>query len=47
MFKQIVLVLAVAFSLPFTALGAVVAFVYASFLKGVDATNWFLDWLSE
>ncbi len=47
MFKQIVLVLAVAFSLPFTALGSVVAFVYASFLKGVDATNWFLDWLSE
>lgn len=47
MFKQIALVLAVAFSLPFTALGAVVAFVYASFLKGVDATNWFLDWLSE
>lgn len=47
MFKQITLVLAVAFSLPFTAVGAVVAFIYASFLKGVDATNSFLDWLSE
>lgn len=47
MFKQFTLVLAVAFSLPFTAVGAVVAFIYASFLKGVDATNSFLDWLSE
>ena len=47
MFKRIALVLAVAFSLPFTAFGAVVAFIYASFLKGVDATNDFLDWLSE
>lgn len=47
MFKQIVLVLTVAFSLPFTAFGAVVGFVWASCLKGLYATDKFLDWLSE